>query len=272
MCLYVSPVRASGSLDNTLEQIAGLMEKRSAIKNKVLMALFYPGILFVIAITVMIILCVYVIPNLMNLIENTEDLPGTTKITLALSDFLVNYWLALIISSFVLFYVFVKWKRTHQGKKIWDKLILSLPVFGRLIRVSDIAMFSKTLATLLKGGVPVLKSMDIVKNVVSNNLIQEAISKARENIKEGEPIVEPLERSGQFPPVVLQMIRVGEKTGELENLLDQVSISYDRQVEVEVSALTAFLGPIMILFMAGVIVFILMSALLPMLNSFDALS
>ena len=263
---------ASGTLDDILEQIAILMEKRSAIRNKVLMALFYPGILLTIAMTVMIILCVYVIPNLMDLFENAEDLPWMTKVTLGLSHFLVNYWLTLIISSLSLFYFFIKWKRTAGGKKIWDRFVLSLPVFGRLIRAADMAMFSRTLSTLLKGGVPVLKSMDIVRNVLSNDLIQQAIQKARENIKEGETIVEPLKRSGQFPPVVLQMIRVGEKTGELENMLDQVSVSYDRQVEVEVSALTALLGPVMILLMALIIVFILMSALLPMLSSFDALS
>ncbi len=262
---------ASGSLDNILEQIADLMEKRSAVQNKVLMALFYPGILLTIALSVMIILCVYVIPNLMDLFESAEDLPWMTKVTLSLSHFLVNYWLVLIITSFAFFYAFLKWKKSLRGRKSWDRLILSFPVIGRLIRAADIAMFSKTLSTLLKGGVPVLKSMEIVQNVLSNSLIQQAVQKARENIKEGEPVVEPLARSGQFPPVVLQMIRVGEKTGELESMLEQISQSYDRQVEVEVSALTALLGPVMILFMALIIAFILMSVLMPMMSSFDAI-
>ena len=262
---------ASGTLDSILEQIADLMEKRAGIKNKVLMALFYPGILLTIAMTVMIVLCVYVIPNLMELFEDKESFPWMTKVTFAFSSFLLDYWLALIIGGLSLFYVFVRWKRSSAGKNIWDRFVLSLPVFGRLIKAADIAMFSKTLSTLLKGGVPVLKSMDIVKNTLSNSLIQQAVQKARDNIKEGEPIVEPLERSGQFPPVVLQMVRVGEKTGDLEDMLDQISRSYDRQVEVEVSALTALLGPVMILLMAMIIVFILMSALLPMLGSFDAL-
>lgn len=262
---------ASGTLDDILEQIAVLMEKRSAIRNKVLMALFYPGILLAIAVSVMIVLCIYVIPNLMDLFESTEELPWMTQITLAFSNFLIDYWLALIVSGVSLLFLFLKWKKTSSGKKTWDRFVLSLPVFGRLIRVADIAMLSKTLCTLLKGGVPVLKSLDIVKNVVGNFHIRMAIEKARENIKEGETIVGPLERSGEFPPVVLQMIRVGEKTGELENMLEQVSVSYDRQVEVEVSALTALLGPIMILVMALIVVFILMSALLPMLGSFDVL-
>ena len=262
---------ASGTLDDVLEQIAVLMEKRSAIRNKVLMALFYPGVLLTIAVSVMIVLCVFVIPNLMDLFEDVEKLPWMTQITLAFSNFLIDYWLALIFGGLSFLFFFLKWKKTSSGKKTWDRFVLSLPVFGRLIRAADIAMFSKTLCTLLKGGVPVLKSLDIVKNVVGNSHIKMAIEKARENIKEGETIVEPLERSGEFPPVVLQMIRVGEKTGELENMLEQISLSYDRQVEVEVSALTALLGPVMILLMALIVVFILMSALLPMLGSFDVL-
>lgn len=262
---------ASGTLDVILEQIAILMEKRAAIRNKVLMALFYPGILLTISIAVMVVLCVYVIPNLMDLFESADKLPWMTQITLSFSNFLIDYWLSLILGGVSFLFLFSKWKKTPSGKKTWDRLILSLPVFGRLIRAADIAMFSKTLCTLLKGGVPVLKSMDIVKNVVGNSLIKIAIEKARENIKEGEAIVEPLERSGEFPPVVLQMVRVGEKTGELENMLEQISLSYDRQVEVEVSAFTALLGPIMILVMALIVVFILMSVLLPMLSSFDVL-
>ena len=263
---------ASGTLDDILQQIAELMEKRANIKSKVLNALFYPGILFIIAITVMIVLCVYVIPNMMDLFENTEELPLITKMTLALSNFLINYWVALIVTTVISSYFFFKWKRTKRGKRAWDSFVLSVPIFSRLIRAADIAMFSKILSVLLKGGVPVLKSMDIVKNVLSNELIKEAVEKARDNIKEGESLVAPLNRSGQFPPVVLQMIRVGEKTGNLEELLEQVSKSYDRQVEMEISAFTSLLGPFMILLMAGIVTLVLMSALLPMLNSFDALA
>ena len=263
---------ASGTLDEILEQIAELMEKRASIKGKVLNALFYPGILFTIAIAVMIVLCVYVIPNMMDLFESAEELPLITKMTLALSHFLINYWVALIVTATAGAYFFFKWKKTKRGKRAWDVFVLSVPIFSRLIRAADIAMFSKILSVLLKGGVPVLKSMDIVKNVLSNELIKEAIEKARDNVKEGESLVDPLSRSGQFPPVVLQMIRVGEKTGNLEDLLEQVSKSYDRQVEMEISAFTSLLGPFMILLMAGIVILVLMSALLPMLSSFDALA
>ena len=262
---------ASGTLDDILEQIADLMEKRASIKAKVLNALFYPGILFTLAIVVMIVLCVYVLPNMMDLFESTDELPFITKMTLALSNFLINYWIALIVTTVTSVYFFFKWKRTKKGKRAWDAFVLSVPIFSRLVRATDIAMFSKILSVLLKGGVPVLKSMEIVKNVLSNELIKEAVEKAKDNIKEGEALVDPLSRSGQFPPVVLQMIRVGEKTGTLEELLDQLSQSYDRQVEMEIAAFTSLLGPFMILFMAGIVILVLLSALLPMLSSFDAL-
>ena len=262
---------ATGALDKILEEIAVLMEKRSIIQNKVLMAMFYPGILLTIALSVMIVLCVYVIPNLMELFEEQKEIPWMTQVTLGLSSFLVNYWPVLIGTFFVGGALFIKWKRTLGGKKIWDRLMLSLPVFGRLARASDIALFAKILAALLRGGVPVLKSFDIVKNVLGNYWIQRAVKDARDNIKEGESIADPLRRSGQFPPVVLQMVSAGEKTGELEKMLDQIGISYDRQVEVEAGALTALLGPLMILIMALIVAFILMSVLLPMLSSFDTL-
>jgi len=183
---------ASGTLDEILQQIAELMEKRASIKSKVLNALFYPGILFTIAIAVMIVLCVYVIPNMMDLFESTEELPLVTKMTLALSQFLINYWVVLIVTTVLSSYLFFRWKRTKKGKRSWDSFVLSVPVFSRLIRVADIAMFSKILSVLLKGGVPVLKSMDIVKNVLSNELIKEAIEKARDNVKEGESLVDHL--------------------------------------------------------------------------------
>ena len=274
--IYVSLCEAGeagGSLHDILERIAGLMEKRSAIRNKVLTAMFYPMILLVIAVAVMLILCIKVIPQLMEMFEDQQSaLPWMTQFTFGLSRFLIDYWVVLGVFFLIGAWVFRRWKKSRTGRKIWDGLILKTPVFGPLARAADIALFSQTLSALLKGGVPVLKSMDIVKNVLKNSWLQDAVQNARENIKEGEAVVEPLERSGQFPPVVLQMIRTGEKTGELENMLEQISKTYDRQLEVEVSALTALLGPVMILVMALIIAFILMSALLPMLESFDALT
>ena len=260
-----------GNLDETLEKLADLMEKRSEIANKVASAMIYPGILLFITICIMVVICNHVIPTVVELFENTEDLPWMTRFTIGLSSFLINYWLSMIAGLTVFGYLFLKWKKSAKGKYVWDRFMLSFPVTGRLIRAADISIFSRTLSALLHGGVPVLRSLDIVKNVVRNEMIKKAIATARENIKEGESIVAPLKRSGQFPPVALQMIRIGEKTGELENMLDHINKAYDRQVEIEVNAFTALLGPVMLIVMAGLIGFVIVSIMLPMLGSFGEL-
>ena len=263
---------ASGNLDEILERLAHLMEKRSIIRSKVISALIYPAILLFVTVSIMIVLCAYVVPTVTELFENQEQLPWMTKITIGFSEFLINYWLSLIIGVFLTGFFFIRWKQTPKGKYMWDKIMLKIPVLGRLIRAADISLFSRTLSTLMHGGIPVLQSMDIVKNIVKNELIREAIAVARQNIKEGEPITDPLKRSGQFPPVVLQMIRIGEKTGELEMMLTEISENYDRQVDVEVTAFTSVLGPVMLIFMACIIGFVLVSIMLPMLGAFGDLA
>ena len=259
---------ASGNLDEIFEQLALLMEKRSSIKSKVGAALVYPGILLLVTVIIMVVLCTYVIPTVSELFEEQGDLPWMTNVTIGLSELLINYWISLLIGLLVASFLFLKWKKSQGGKKIWDRFVLTFPALGRLLRASDISLFSRTLSTLLHGGVPVLQALDIVKNVVKNELIKQSIQTARENIKEGESIAAPLRRSGQFPPVVLQMIRIGEKTGELEKMLRQISDTYDRQVEVEVTAFTALLGPVMLIVMACIIGFVLVSVMMPMLGAF----
>ncbi len=262
----------SGSLDIVLERLAQLVEKRSIIRSKIISALIYPAILLFVTFSIMIVLCVYVVPTVTELFEDQEKLPWMTKVTIGLSEFLVSYWLSLIVGIVFGIFLFARWKRTPTGKYMWDKVMLKTPVLGRLIRAADISLFSRTLSTLMSGGIPVLQSMDIVKNIVKNELIKEAIMVARENIKEGESITNPLKRSGQFPPVVLQMIRIGEKTGELEMMLTEISENYDRQVDVEVTAFTSVLGPVMLIFMACIIGFVLVSVMLPMLGAFGDLA
>ena len=261
----------SGKLDIVLLRLANLTEKRAALTNKVRMGLFYPGLLFFFTISIVIALFTYVIPKVAELFEDNSKLPWATKLTLIISKFLIQYWLSLLIGLIIFSFLFLKWKKTKNGKFIWDHIVLKFPVIGKILRISDISLFSRTFATLLYGGVPVLQAMDIVKNVVSNEHIRGAIQKARENIKEGESIAQPLSRSGQFPPTVIQMIRVGEKSGNLENMLEQVSDSYDSQLETEVSSLTALLEPIMIILMGCIIAFVVFSVMLPMLESFDNL-
>ena len=271
-CSLCESGEASGNLDGILERLAHLMEKRSIIRSKILSALIYPAILLFVTVTIIIILCTYVVPTVTELFEDRNQLPWMTKVTIGFSEILVNYWVTLIVGFILACFIFIRWKHTPKGKYHLDKIMLKLPVLGRLIRAADISVFSRTLSTLMNGGIPVLQSMDIVKNIVKNDLIKEAIRTARENIKEGESVTLPLQRSGQFPPVVLQMIRIGEKTGELEMMLNQISENYDRQVDIEVSAFTSILGPFMLIFMACIIGFVLVSVMLPMLGAFGDLA
>ena len=262
---------ASGNLDKILERLANLMEKRSIITSRVFSALIYPGILLFVTVSIMVVLCVYVIPTVTELFEDQGELPWMTTTTIGFSNFLVNYWLGLIIGFLIFGFLFFKWKNSSNGKPVWDRFMLSVPVLGRLIRAADISLFARTLSTLMIGGIPVLQALDIVKNVVRNELIKAAIGEAREQIKEGESVAQPLRRSGQFPAVVLQMVQVGEKTGSLEAMLTQISDDYDRQVDIEVSAFTSLLGPVMLIVMACIIGFVLISIMLPMLGAFDDL-
>lgn len=262
---------AGGNLDLILIRLSSLMEKRSIIKSRVLSALIYPSILFFVTIAIMLVLCIYVIPNVTELFEGQNQIPWMTSVTIGFSNFLIQYWFFMLACLSIFSFLFWKWKHTEKGKYAWDRLLLKIPALGRLMRAADISLFSRTLSALITGGIPLLQALDIVKNVVRNELIKEAIFTSRENIKEGETIMAPLKKSGQFPAVVLQMIRVGEKTGSLEEMLLQISEDYDHQVDIEVAAFISLLGPVMLIVMACVIGFVLVSIMLPMLSAFDDL-
>lgn len=262
---------ASGKLDQILLRLADLMERRARLSGKVRMALIYPGILFSFTLIIVVGLFTYIVPKVIELFEDQKDIPWMTAFTMKISDFLINYWASLIIGTVIFFLLFFRWKHTPGGKRIWDRFTLKVPVLGRLLKASDISIFSRTLSTLLYGGVPVLQALDIVKNAVRNEHIKDAVQTARDNIKEGESITAPLNRSGQFPPVVIQMVRIGEKSGELESMLEQIGESYDNQIDTEVNALTSILEPVMIIIMGCVIAFVVFSVMVPMLGAFDSL-
>ena len=170
------------------------------------------------------------------------------------------------LGLFLFYTLFKKIKATEKGKRRLDALLLSLPIFGKLIRMISVSRFTSTLSTLLKGGVPLIAAMDIVKNVVDNTLIRDALAKARENITEGQSIAQPLRESGEFPAIVTHMISIGEKTGELESMLNTISDAYDNEVNTTITALTQLLEPIMILLMGVGVGIIVMAVLLPILN------
>jgi general secretion pathway protein F len=189
-----------------------------------------------------------------------------TRFLIGFTGFITDYWWALLAVIAGAIYGFVRWKRTPAGKARWHRFVLTVPVFGRLVRIIAIGRFARTLSTLLKSGVPLLVAMDIVRNVVGNVRLAEVIEQARDAIREGESIAAPLKRSGEFPPLVFHMVAIGERSGALEEMLSNVASAYESQVDTTVAALTSLLEPIMIVCMGGVVAFIVFSVLMPILQ------
>ena len=272
--LYVNMIRAgesSGALDVVLVRLADFTESQAQLRNKIIGAMLYPAIMVVVGIAIVGILFVVVIPKVTKIFEDMNvTLPWTTRILIAASSFARDYWYVLVVAIPLAFWGARRWLKTPRGRRSWDRAQLRMPVFGELIRMLAISRFAKTLATLLASGVQLLTAMEIVKNIVANTLLAEVIEKARDAIREGESIAAPLKRSGQFPPLVFHMIAIGEKSGQLEEMLQNVAKSYESQVEIRVAALTSLLEPVMIVAMGGGVAFIVFSILMPImqLNTF----
>lgn len=267
--MYISMCEAgetSGTLDVILLRLAEFTESQSELSSKIRSAMMYPALMFVFTTLLLGVLFIYVVPKMMVVFESNPDLvlPWYSKMVIDFSGFLVNYWHVIIVSAVSAFVIFRSWKNTPKGRTQWDMIVLKLPVVGPLARMIAVSRFTRTLGTLLTGGVPMLSAMSIVKNVVNNDILASAIDEARDNISEGESIAAPLKKSGQFPPIVIHMINIGEKTGELEDMLNQVSDSYDFQVKTSVDGLTSLLEPIMLVVMGGVIGIIVFAIMIPM--------
>ena len=195
-----------------------------------------------------------------------RELPLQTKICIAISDFLINYWWLVILGAFGGFYLFFFWIKTKKGESRWHKILLKLPIVSKLIIMINIGRFCSTLATLLNSGVPILVSMRIVKNLIANVHMKQAVEEAQELIKEGGSMVTPLVKSGFFPPMVTHMIGLGEKSGEIEPMLQIVAENYENQVEANLSGLTSTLEPIMMVCMGVVVAFVVFSVIVPLME------
>ncbi len=268
--LYVNMIRAgesSGALDIVLVRLADFTENQARLRQKVTGTLAYPAIMLLVSVGIVGILMTVVVPKVTKIFDdNKVTLPLMTRVLVAASNFMSNYWY-LVIAAFIAAVVgFFKWKSSKTGKPTWDRLLLKAPIFGSLIRMIAIARFSRTLSTLLKSSVPLLAAMDIVRNIVDNSVLAAVIENARDSIREGESIATPLKRSGEFPPLVYHMIAIGERSGQLEEMLVNVANAYEGQVEVRVSAMTTMLEPLMIVFLGGVVGFIVFSILTPILQ------
>lgn len=268
--LYINMVNAgenSGALDIVLERLAEFTEGQARLKSRIIGAMIYPAIMSVVGLGLMIMLVVYVVPKVMAIFEDVEaTLPLPTRVLMGLSNVISNYWYIVIIALVIMILGIRRYIKTPKGREQFHKRLLKLPLIGRLERMIVISRFSRTLSTLLSSGVPLLTAMDIVRNIVTNVILRRIIEQTRENVREGQSVAEPLRRSGQFPPIVTQMIAIGERTGELERMLERIADAYDTQVDNTISALMTLMEPLMILVMAGVVSFIVMSILLPIMK------
>jgi general secretion pathway protein F len=268
--LYVNMVaagEASGTLETVLERLADFMENQARLKGKVSAALAYPVLMMIIGGLLVGVLMVAVVPKVTSIFDNLgQALPWYTRLLIFVSDTIAGFWWLILGLIGLSVYLFRRWKKTPAGHLKWDTFRLKMPVFGRLNLLVAVARFSRTLATLLASGVQLLQAMEIGKNVLENARLEQVVSEAIGSIREGESIAVPLKRSGQFPPMMTHMIAVGEKSGQLEPMLENVSRAYEADVETRVVALTSLLEPIMIVALGGAVGFIAMAILMPLLQ------
>jgi type IV pilus assembly protein PilC len=272
--LYTNLVVAGeegGILDNILNRLANYIEKSEALRKKVKSALIYPATIIGVAVIVVMILMIFVIPVFETMFKSAgQTLPLPTLIVLTISKLIKKYVVILIPALILLFYMAKKYYQTQNGRAVLDRLLLKLPVFGPLFKKIAVARFSRTLGTLVSSGVPILDGLTIVSRTAGNRTIEIAILNARTSIREGETIAEPLGRSGIFPPMVIQMISVGESTGALDSMLSKIADFYEEEVDMAVANLTSLLEPFLMIFLGVVIGGVVISMYLPIFNMASA--
>jgi len=276
--LYTSMVKAGemgGVLDEVLERLASFMEKDFSLKKKVKSALTYPVVILIMALAIVFFLVTYILPTFVSLFEGMNlTLPLPTKILIGLTKGARNP--LVVLPSLVLFVIggigLGRYVQTPYGKKQYDLLKLNIPVFGLLNKKVAISRFCRTLGTLLSSGVPIMQALEIVGKASGNEIIAMTVTKIRDSIREGESIATPLGSSGMFPPMVTQMVAVGEETGNLDAMLSKISDFYDTEVEYLLSSLTSMLEPIMIVGMGGIVGFIVISVFLPLYQLIGSMS
>lgn len=268
--VYINMVEAgeaSGTLEIVLLRLADFTEAQMKLKNKIQSAMTYPILMAFIGFGMMNVIFIFVIPKIAKVFTAMKkDLPLPTQISIGISHFMQHYWWALILGVIFSVWAFFKYINSKSGRRRWDGLVLKLPIFGGLVKMINVSRFCSTLATLLASGVPILTAMNIVKNLVPNVWMNQAIEKAKENISEGGSIATALQESGHYPSMVTHMITLGERSGELESMLKIVSENYEEQVDSKISGLTSLLEPLMMVGMGLAVGFIVMAVVVPMMD------
>lgn len=265
--IYINMVRAgeaSGSLDIVLEKLADFGEKQRTLQGRIKAALIYPVFMAVIGSAILFILITYIVPNITKVFADMErTLPLPTRLLISLSNFLRGYWWLLLLFLIAAFYSLRLFIQSARGRQIWDLLKLRMPIIGAVNQKIILARFGSTMASLLGSSVPLVTSMQIVQSIVNNSLIAEVIEEAIEHIRKGKSMASALGSSPWFPPIFVQMISVGEQSGNLEPMLTKVSDAYEREVDMAIMGMTSLIEPIMIAGMGAAVGFVVLSILLP---------
>jgi type IV pilus assembly protein PilC len=273
--LYVNMVaagEAGGILDTILLRLATFLEKNDALVRKIKGAMIYPAVIFAVAIIAVIILLIFVIPVFQNMFDGAGiQLPGPTRLVIWMSDSLQAYWWAMLFGALGLGFLLRQFYKTDAGELTIDRMLLQFPILGDLLRKSAVARFTRTLGTLVSSGVAILEGLEITAKTSGNRVIHDAVMGSRASIAGGETIAGPLKESGAFPPMVVQMINVGEQTGGLDEMLEKIADFYDDEVDTAVEALLSVLEPIMIIFLGVVVGGMIVAMYLPIFDMINTI-
>ncbi|MBA3500918.1 MAG: type II secretion system inner membrane protein GspF [Myxococcota bacterium] len=268
--LFVSMVRAgelAGNLDEVLTRLADFLEGAQKLKSKVQSAMIYPMVMVLVTVGIIGVLMVKVIPEITSMFsQQGKTLPINTRMLIASSGFMGNHWKAILLVMIAGSILFVKWKATKDGKETWHRFVLKIPVVGVLVRTINVSRFARTLGTMLESGVPMLRALDTSKQIVANVVLRDAIENAKRAVTEGESLAQTLKKSGQFPPTMIHMTAVGERAGQLEQMLERVATTYESEVDVKLGRMTALLEPLILVIMGGIVAFIVFSILQPIMD------
>ena len=279
--LYRSMVRSgegSGRLEEVLDRVAHQLEKLDALRRQVKSAMMYPMVVFVLAIVVMLIVVAFIVPVFAGIYEEiaadtpgeSGELPFMTQISVGMSNVVTNHWYALVVGIPLLFFGFSRWRKTEQGRAQWDRIKLRLPArIGDVVQKIALARWSRTFSGTVAAGVPILQSIKITGQTSGNVVIEEAMDDVYDSVKRGGSISKPISNHAIFPAMVTHMVAVGEETGNLEHMLTKIADFYEAEVDAKIKALTSLIEPLMIMFVGGVVGFIVISMYLPIFELYD---
>lgn len=268
--LYIAMVRAGeigGMLDSVLLQLASTIEKQVELRRKIVSAMTYPVAVLMLVLLIVTAMLIFVVPTFEGLYADLDSpLPAPTKLLLTVSSFMTTFAPLIILVVVGLVFLFKRWIASDKGRAIWDAFKLRVPIFGKLVRKTALTRFSRTLASLLSAGVPILEALEITAETVGNAVVAKAVREVQVGVRQGESMARPLSQHAVFPPMVVQMLAVGEETGAVDTMLEKVADFYDQEIEALVDALTSLLEPLLIVVLGGVVGGMVVSLYLPMFN------